>query len=120
MTKKILALLLAVLMLVPVFAACNETPDTPDTPDNPGTPVDTDNGDDKQPEDTAPTGLVLDKTDFGGAKLRVLGISESLYLGYYTTDRRSDRTDPDRRIPCLRYLWWCWHCRNTRWRSCIC
>ena len=39
MTKKILALLLAVLMLVPVFAACNETPDTPK---NPGTPNVTD------------------------------------------------------------------------------
>ena len=82
MTKKILALLLAVLMLVPVFAACNETPDTPK---NPGTPDVTDTPSDN-PEDTAPTGLVLDKTDFGGAKLRVLGISESLYLGYYTTD----------------------------------
>lgn len=96
MTKKILALLLAVLMLVPVFAACNETPDTPDTPGTPGTPADTGNGDDTQPEDTAPTGLVLDKTDFGGAKLRVLGISESLYLGYYTTDdvwRETDGTD---------------------------
>ena len=66
--KQILSLLLAVLMLAPVFASCDQdTPDTPDTPDvSDSTPADT------EPEDT---GLVLDKTDFGGMELRVMGVS---------------------------------------------
>lgn len=36
--KRIIALLLAVLMMVSVFAACAKTPETPDTPDTPVTP----------------------------------------------------------------------------------
>ena len=79
--KKILALLLAVLMLVPVLAACGE-----DTPDAPVTDAPTSN----QPQDSetqAPeeTGLVLGKTDFGGANLRIIGIDETRNFGYYQT-----------------------------------
>ena len=74
--KRILALLLAALMLVPVFASCDQ--DTPDTPD---VPVSSD-----QPSDTQPPedpGLVLDKTDFGGTKLRIIGMNEEYAAGYY-------------------------------------
>ena len=88
--KQILSLLLAVLMLAPVFASCDQdTPDTPDTPDvSDSTPADT------EPEDT---GLVLDKTDFGGMELRVMGVSAEWNYGYYTTAdiwREEDSADP--------------------------
>ena len=80
MMKRILAMLLAVLMLVPVLASCtgDETPDTPDT-----TPV----SDTKVEDTTVPeeTGLTLAKTDFGGTNLRVLGVSEEYNYGYYQT-----------------------------------
>ena len=88
--KQILSLLLAVLMLAPVFASCDQdTPDTPDTPDvSDSTPADT------EPEDT---GLVLDKTDFGGMELRVMGVSAEQNYGYYATAdiwREEDSADP--------------------------
>ncbi len=92
MTKRILSLLLAVWMLIPMLAACNDTPDTPDSPNTPGSS----DVSDTTPEDAPPSGLVLDKTDFGGAKLRILGISENVYLGYYATDdiwREADGAD---------------------------
>ena len=79
--KKILAILLAVLMLAPVFVACDkETPDTPDTPDT--DPVSDQATDTQPPEDP---GLVLDKTDFGGTNLRIIGINEERNFGYYQT-----------------------------------
>ena len=76
--KRILALLLAALMLAPVFASCDKEP-----PDNPDTPAVSDSGSDT--ETTAPeeTGLVLDKTDFGGTKLRIIGMNEEYAAGYY-------------------------------------
>ena len=88
-TKRILSLLLAALMLAPVFASCDQdTPDTPNIPDVPdSTPADT------EPEDT---GLVLGKTDLGGAELRVMGLSADTNFGYYaTTDiwREEDSAD---------------------------
>lgn len=92
MTKRILSLLLAVWMPIPMLAACNDTPDTPDSPNTPGSS----DVSDTTPEDAPPSGLVLDKTDFGGAKLRILGISENVYLGYYATDdiwREADGAD---------------------------
>ncbi len=79
--KKILAILLAVLMLAPVFVACDKnTPDTPDTPDT--DPVSDQATDTQPPEDP---GLVLDKTDFGGTNLRIIGINEERNFGYYQT-----------------------------------
>ena len=77
--KKILAVLLAVLMLVPLFAACEK--DTPDTPDTPGTDPVSDQATDTQPPEDP--GLVLDKTDFGGTNLRIIGMNEEYAAGYY-------------------------------------
>jgi len=83
-------------MLAPVFASCDkDTPDTPDTPDNPDTPPVSDT----TPADTEPeeTGLVLDKTDFGGMELRVMGVSAEQNYGYYATAdiwREEDSADP--------------------------
>ena len=75
--KKILAVLLAALMLVPLFAAC-DTPDTPDTPDtNPSSDQATDT---EPPEDP---GLVLDKTNFDGTSLRIIGTNDEWASGYY-------------------------------------
>lgn len=78
--KRILAMLLAVLMMVPVLAACQ--PDTPDVPDDT-----TPSSDSKVEDTTVPeeTGLKLDKSDFGGANLRILGVSEDYNYGYYQT-----------------------------------
>lgn len=78
--KRILAMLLAVLMMVPVLAACQ--PDDPEVPDD-TTPT----SDSKVDDTTVPeeTGLTLDKTDFGGANLRILGLSEDYNFGYYQT-----------------------------------
>lgn len=93
--KRILSLLLAALMLAPVFASCDkETPDTPDTPNNPDTPAVSDT----TPADTEPeeTGLVLDKTNFGGMELRVMGVSAANNFGYYATSdiwREEDSAD---------------------------
>ena len=90
--KRILAGLLVMLMLVPVFCACN--PDMPDTPDVPGSDSDT------NPEDTTPPedkGLVLDVTDFDGATLRIYGLSKDYAYGYYATDDiwiEADSSDP--------------------------
>lgn len=69
--KRILAGLLVMLMLVPVFCACN--PDMPDTPDVPGSDSDTNPEDTTAPEDK---GLVLDVTDFDGTALRIYGLSK--------------------------------------------
>ena len=90
--KKILALLLAALMLAPVFASCDK-----ETPDNPDTPAVSDSGSDT--ETTAPeeTGLVLDKTDFGGTNLRIIGINEERNFGYYQTSdiwMETEQADP--------------------------
>lgn len=90
--KRILAGLLVMLMLVPVFCACN--PDMPDTPDVPGSDSD------PNPEDTTPPeeqGLVLDVTDFDGAALRIYGLSKDYAYGYYATDDiwiEADSSDP--------------------------
>ena len=90
--KRILAGLLVLLMLVPVFCACN--PDMPDTPDVPGSDSDT------NPEDTTPPedkGLVLDVTDFDGTALRIYGLSKDYAYGYYATDDiwiEADSSDP--------------------------
>ena len=90
--KRILAGLLVLLMLVPVFCACN--PDTPDTPDVPVSDSDT------TPEDTTPPedkGLVLDVTDFNGTTLRIYGLSKDYAYGYYATDDiwiEADSSDP--------------------------
>ena len=92
--KRILAGLLVMLMLVPVFCACN--PDTPDTPDTPDVSGNTDTNPD---DTTAPEkqGLVLDVTDFDGATLRIYGISKDYAYGYYATDDiwiEADSSDP--------------------------
>ena len=77
--KKILAVLLAALMLVPLFAACDK--DTPDTPDTPGNDPVSDQATDTQPPEDP--GLVLEMTDFGGLNLRVIGTNEEWASGYY-------------------------------------
>ena len=97
--KRILAMLLAVLMLVPVLAAC--TDDTPDTPDT------TPSSDSKVEDTTVPeeTGLTLDKTDFGGTNLRILGVSEDYNFGYYQTGDiwiETEQADPFERSVYIR------------------
>lgn len=97
--KRILALILAALFLLPVFVGCNETPDTPDNPD---TPKDSDTppvSDSTPTEDTDPVeeGLVLDVTDFGGTNLRIHGMSMERNYGYYSNDDiwvETDSADP--------------------------
>lgn len=100
MMKRILAMLLAVLMLVPVLAACtgDETPDTPDTDPASDTKVE----DTTVPEET---GLTLAKTDFGGTNLRVLGVSEEYNYGYYQTGDiwiETEQADPFERSVYIR------------------
>jgi len=91
--KRILALALAALMMIPALAACNE-----ETPDDPFL-TDPSDISDSAPDDTVPeeTGLVLGKTDFGGAVLRVISVDESYNFGYYVTDDiwiEEDSSDP--------------------------
>ena len=90
-TKRILSLILAAMLLVPVLASCDKDPsDTKDTD-----PIVSDT----TPADTEPveTGLALGKTDLGGMELRVMGVSEEVNFGYYATKdiwREEDSADP--------------------------
>ena len=90
--KRLLALILAAMLIAPVFVSCDkETPDTPDTP------AVSDSGSDTETTPPEQTGLVLDKTDFGGAEIRMLGISEAYNYGYYQTSDiwlEADSSDP--------------------------
>ena len=82
--KRILALILAALMLAPAFASCDK--ENPGTPDNPDTPAVSDSESDTDTTAPEQTGLVLAKTDFDGASLRVHGVSPALSYGYYQTN----------------------------------
>lgn len=80
--RQISAAFLAACMLLPALTACAEEIE----PEN---PADTSGGvTEAAPEETtaAQEKLVLAMTDFEGAKLRILGMSEKYGFGYYETD----------------------------------
>lgn len=91
--KRILSFILAILMFVPVFAACDA--------DEPAvTPGVSDNSDTSPTGETIPpeeNGLVLDKTNLEGAVLRIHGDDGSTSYGYYETGdiwKEEDSSDP--------------------------